>query len=52
MKTNIHTLSGSQKEEGEKGPEKIVEEVIAENFPNMEKATVNQVQEVRESQAE
>ena len=31
----------------EKGPEKIFEEIIAENFPNMEKETVNKVQEVQ-----
>ena len=30
-------------EEREKGPEEIFEEIIAENFPNMEKETVNQV---------
>ena len=29
----------------EKGPEKIFEEIIAENFPNMGKEIVNQVQE-------
>ena len=29
----------------EKGPEKIFEEVIAENTPNMRKDIVNQVQE-------
>ena len=31
----------------EKGPEKIFEEVIAENFPNKGKETVNQVQEAQ-----
>ena len=31
----------------EKGPEKIFEETIAENFPNMGKETVNQVQEAQ-----
>ena len=30
-----------------KGPEKILEEVIAENVPNMGKETVNQVQEAQ-----
>ena len=29
----------------EKGPEKIFEEIIAENFPNMEKEIVSHVQE-------
>ena len=32
-------------EEKKKGYEKIFEEVIVENFPNMEKEIVNQVQE-------
>ena len=32
-----------EREEREKGPEEIFEEIIAENFPNMEKETVNQV---------
>ena len=38
---------GSQKEEREieKGPEKLFKEVIVENFPNMEKKIVIQVQE-------
>ena len=31
----------------EKGPEKIFEEVIAENFPKMGKETVTQVQEAQ-----
>ena len=31
----------------EKGSEKIFEEIIAENFPNMGKEIVNQVQEVQ-----
>ena len=31
--------------EREKGPEKIFEEIIAENFPNMGKEVINQVQE-------
>ena len=30
-----------------KGYEKIFEEIIVENFPNMEKEIVNQVQEVQ-----
>ena len=31
----------------EKGPEKIFEEIIPENFPNMGKEIVNQVQEAQ-----
>ena len=34
-------------EETEKGPEKIFEQIIAENFPNMGKEIVNQVQEAQ-----
>ena len=36
--------------ERERGPEKIFEDILAENFPNMEKEVINQVQEA-ESQA-
>ena len=36
-----------QKEKREKGPEKIFEEIIVENFPNMEKEIATQVQEVQ-----
>ena len=32
-------------QEGEKEPEKTFEEIIAENFPNMEKEIVNQEEE-------
>ena len=34
-------------EEREKGPEKIFEEIITENFPNMGKETVTQVEKVQ-----
>ena len=34
-------------EETEKGPEKIFQEIIAKNFPNMEKETLTQIQEAR-----
>ena len=34
-------------EESDKGPEKIFEEIIAENFPNVGKEIVNQVQEAK-----
>ena len=43
--TNIHIIWVP--EEKEKGPEKIFEEIIAENFPNMEKEIVNHVQEAQ-----
>ena len=45
--TKIHILGVPEGEEREKGPEKIFEEVIAENFPNMGKETVTQVQEAQ-----
>ena len=43
--TNIHILGVPEGEEREKQPEKIFEEIMAENIPNMEKGTVIQVQE-------
>ena len=42
--TNICVI-GVPEEEGKKGPEKIFEEIIAENFPKVGKETVTQVQE-------
>ena len=43
--TNICIIGVPEGEEREKGPEKIFEEIIAENFPNMGKEIVTQVQE-------
>ena len=34
-RTNIHIIGVPEGEEREKGPEKIFQEIIAENFPNM-----------------
>ena len=52
--TNIQIIRVPEKEEKKKGYEKIFEEIIVENFPNMEKETsqprkgkVNQVQEAQ-----
>ena len=42
-----HSLTGVPEEEGMKGPEKISEEIIVENFPNMRKETITQVQEAQ-----
>ena len=39
--TNIHII-GEPEEEREKGPEKIFEEIITENFLNMRKEIINQ----------
>ena len=44
---NICIIGVPEGEEREKGPEKIFEEIIAENFPNMGKEIVNQVQEAQ-----
>ena len=44
--TNIQII-GVPEEEKKKGTEKIFEEIIVENFPNMGKERVNQVQEAQ-----
>ena len=45
--TNIWIIGVPEEEEKRKGYEKFFEEIIVENFPNMEKETVNQVQEAQ-----
>ena len=45
--TNIQIKEVPEEEEKKKGYEKIFEEIIVENFPNMEKETFNQIQEVQ-----
>ena len=45
--TSIRIKQVPEGDEREKGPEKILEEIIAENFLNMGKETVNQVQEAQ-----
>ena len=44
---SIHITGVPKGEEREKGPEKIFEEIIAENFLNMGNEIVNQVQEAQ-----
>ena len=44
---NILIIGIPEEEEKKKGYEKIFEEIIVENFPNMEKEIVNQVQEAQ-----
>ena len=44
-RTNIRITRVPEEEEKKKGTEKIFEEIIVENFPNMGKEIVNQVQE-------
>ena len=45
--TNIRIIGVPEEEEKKKGYEKIFEEIIVENFPNMEKDIVTQVQETQ-----
>ena len=45
--TNIRILGVPQEGETKKGTEKIFEEIIVENFANMGKEIVNQVQEAQ-----
>ena len=40
-------LTEAEEDEKKKGTDKIFEETIVENFPNMEMETVNQVQEAQ-----
>ena len=44
-RTSIQIIGVPEEEEKTKAYEKNFEEIIAENFPNMEKEIVNQVQE-------
>ena len=44
---NIRILGIPEEEEKKKGYEKIFEEIIVENFPNVEKEIVSQVQEAQ-----
>ena len=44
---NIWIIGVPEEEEKKKGYEKIFEEIIVENFPNMEKEIVSQVQEAQ-----
>ena len=48
--TNIRIIGVPKEEEKKKGSEKIFEEIIVENFPNMGKEIVNQVQEAQRVQ--
>ena len=45
--TNIRIIGVPEEEKKKKGTEKISEEIIVENFPNMGKEIVNQVQEAQ-----
>ena len=45
--TNIQIIGVPEEEEKKKGYEKIFEEIIVENYPNMENEIVNQIQEAQ-----
>ena len=45
--TNIQIIGVPEEEEKKKGTEKTFEEIRDENYPNMGKETVNQVQEAQ-----
>ena len=45
--TNIHIIGVPEGEEREKGPKKISEEIIVENFPNMGNKMAIQVQQAQ-----
>ena len=47
--TNIWIIRVPEEEEKKKEYEKNFEEIIVENFPNMEKEVASQVQEAQES---
>ena len=46
-RTNMQITGIPEEEEKKKGTEEIFEEIIVENFPNMGKEVVNQVQEAQ-----
>ena len=44
-RANLHIIGLPEGEEREKGIENVFEEIMAENFPNLNKETDTQVQE-------
>ena len=46
-RTNIWIIGVPEKEEKKKGSNKIFEEIIVENFPNVGKGIVTQIQEAQ-----
>ena len=45
--TNIQIIELPEEEEKQKGYEKFFEDIIVENFPNMEKEIINEIQETQ-----
>ena len=50
--SNIRIIGVPEEEDRKKDHEKILEEIIVENFPKMEKEIITEVQKPRESQTE
>ena len=48
-RNNIHIIGVPEGEEREKGTEKIFQEIIAKNYPNMGKEPLTQIQEYTET---
>ena len=46
-RTNIRIIGVPEEKEKKKGTEKLFEQIIVENFPNMGKEIVNQLQEAQ-----
>ena len=46
-RSNIHIIGVPEGEDKEKGTEKIFQEIIAENFPNMGKEPLTPIQEAQ-----
>ena len=46
-RNNLHIIGVPEGKEGEKGPEKIFEDIIVKNFPKMGKEIATQVQDVQ-----
>ena len=46
-RTNIQIIGVPEEEERQEGPEKIFEDIIVENFPNIGKEIATQVQEAQ-----
>ena len=51
MKCNIYIIEIPEGEESEQEIENLFEEIMTENFPNLVKEEVTQVQEVQEAQS-
>ena len=47
MHQHLHFRGPRRRRNREKGPEKIFEEIVAEDFPNMGKDIINSVQETQ-----